>query len=196
MDGNIKCLVGPTALTLTAGAFKMALPPTCTAAVQASPDLWVEVIANGESLGRTKLGAVPYALEAGHALAADVATASTPPTVLRVTDKRLGCPGTSAANSDQVAASFNLAKATTVEIKGHMIRLAAGRADLLLVLDGVAVTDDLTYTPSSQYASAHVSWAGALAAGAHSASLRSAASDPANIWGCGEVWGDITVLMH
>ena len=32
--------------------------------MKANPDLWIEVIVEGESLGRTKLGAVPYAVEA------------------------------------------------------------------------------------------------------------------------------------
>jgi len=63
-DGMVKCSVGPAAINLVAGAFKVALPAACATAVHASPDLWAEVIANGESLGRAKLGAVPYAVEA------------------------------------------------------------------------------------------------------------------------------------
>ena len=49
------------------GRFTIALPDSCTAAVRANVDVWVETIANGTSLGRSKLGAVPYALEAAAA---------------------------------------------------------------------------------------------------------------------------------
>jgi hypothetical protein len=33
------------------------------------PDLWAEVVVDGASLGRAKLGAVPFAVEAAHAMA-------------------------------------------------------------------------------------------------------------------------------
>ncbi len=35
--------------------------------MKANPDLWIEVQVEGSLLGRSKLGAVPYALEAGRA---------------------------------------------------------------------------------------------------------------------------------
>lgn len=60
-----------------AGRFQLPLPD-CQAAVGASPDLWLEAIVDGKSLGRTKLGAVPYAVEANHAVSADSATAGGP----------------------------------------------------------------------------------------------------------------------
>jgi hypothetical protein len=59
-------------VTPVAGRFQLALPD-CQAAVGASPDLWLEAIVDGKSLGRTKLGAVPYAIEASHAVSADSA---------------------------------------------------------------------------------------------------------------------------
>lgn len=49
------------------GRFQIELPEACAAAVHASPDLWIDVKVDGSSLGRTKLGAVPYALEAERA---------------------------------------------------------------------------------------------------------------------------------
>lgn len=66
-DGTMQCTVGPAPLTLVGGGFQLAVPDTCAAAVQAAPDLWAEVFVDGATLGRTKLGAVPYALEAGRA---------------------------------------------------------------------------------------------------------------------------------
>jgi hypothetical protein len=64
--GAQKCTVTQT-VALTNGRFQVALPDTCTEAIAASPDLWVEVVVDGTSLGRTKLGAVPYAVEAARA---------------------------------------------------------------------------------------------------------------------------------
>jgi hypothetical protein len=53
-----------TPQTLVGGAFQVTLPDTCTAAVHANADLWVEVLVSGLAIGRTKLGAVPYAVVA------------------------------------------------------------------------------------------------------------------------------------
>lgn len=52
---------------VSAGWFTVDLDPGCTAAVNANPDLWVEVVVEGQPLPRTKLKAVPYALQAGQA---------------------------------------------------------------------------------------------------------------------------------
>ncbi len=49
------------------GRFQVAMPDTCTTAVGAEADLWVEVSVAGSALGRTKIGAVPYAVAAGDA---------------------------------------------------------------------------------------------------------------------------------
>jgi hypothetical protein len=72
--GTPVCEVAPDAVEVLAGRFQLALPDECTDQVKASPDLWIQVEVDGESLGRTKLGAVPYAVEAGHATTADRAT--------------------------------------------------------------------------------------------------------------------------
>jgi hypothetical protein len=69
--GTQQCSVGPTATMLTSGAFQVVLPAACAAAIHANGDLWIEVFVDGTSLGRTKLGAVPYAIEADHAVNAD-----------------------------------------------------------------------------------------------------------------------------
>jgi hypothetical protein len=69
--GTMQCSAGPTATMLSSGAFQVVLPAACTTAIHANGDLWVEVFVDGTSLGRTKLGAVPYAVEADHAVRAD-----------------------------------------------------------------------------------------------------------------------------
>ena len=60
-------------VTLEQGRFDVQLPDTCTDAVSANPDVWVEVLVNGGSLGRVKAGAVPYAVESSHSTTADLA---------------------------------------------------------------------------------------------------------------------------
>jgi hypothetical protein len=73
----LDCTVTSGAVSLNAGQFQIALPAACTAKIQATPDLWLEVQVDGTSLGRTKLGSVPYAVEAEHAVTADSATNAT-----------------------------------------------------------------------------------------------------------------------
>ena len=65
--GNIVCTTGSAAQALVAGSFSVVLPAPCVAAVRANPELWTEVLVDGASAGRTKIGAVPYALEADSA---------------------------------------------------------------------------------------------------------------------------------
>lgn len=60
-------------VALRAGAFRIDLPPACVGLVKANPDLWVEVFVDGTSLSRSKLGAVPYAIEADRAAVASTA---------------------------------------------------------------------------------------------------------------------------
>ncbi len=90
-DGTLQCSAGPTAITLAAGGFQLQLPDTCTTVIRGKPDLWLEVFVDGATMGRTKLGAVPYAIEATHAISADTATMAT-----------------SAANATNAATATNL----------------------------------------------------------------------------------------
>jgi hypothetical protein len=62
--GNLLCVTPSGPQTLSGGSFQVTLPDTCTAAVRGSADLWVEVTVGGVPIGRTKLGAVPYAVVA------------------------------------------------------------------------------------------------------------------------------------
>jgi len=58
-----------SAATVTSGRFRLQLDDTCTAAVHANPDLWLELTVDTQPFPRAKLGAVPYALEAANASA-------------------------------------------------------------------------------------------------------------------------------
>jgi hypothetical protein len=67
------------------GHFSLPLDPACVAAVQATPDLWVQVEVDGVPLTRTKLGALPYAVEASRASTTSqiiTATSVAPPLTL------------------------------------------------------------------------------------------------------------------
>ncbi len=63
----------------SAGRFSVALD-ACEADIKANPDTWLEVLLETDglstSLGLSKVGAVPYAIEAGHATTADDAASA------------------------------------------------------------------------------------------------------------------------
>jgi microcystin-dependent protein len=61
------CETTSTEQQLKAGRFSVVLPNECVSAVTNNPDLWVEVLVDGMSLGRVKISAVPYAIEAANA---------------------------------------------------------------------------------------------------------------------------------
>jgi len=61
--GSKVCSTAATWPTITQGRFRVALDKTCVTAVQQNPELWAEVIVDGTSIGRSKIGAVPYAVE-------------------------------------------------------------------------------------------------------------------------------------
>jgi hypothetical protein len=80
--GTALCASSPTPVTLVAGAFQVALADNCTDVIRSTADLWVEILVDGTSVGRAKLGAVPYAIEADHAATATSAhTAETATTI-------------------------------------------------------------------------------------------------------------------
>lgn len=65
--GTAACTTVAPTTTFSAGRFRVTLDASCTAAVRANPNLWAEVIVDTATFPRSKVGAVPYALEAGRA---------------------------------------------------------------------------------------------------------------------------------
>jgi hypothetical protein len=66
--GNALCAEGPAgSTTVNAGRFRVALDVSCVAAVHTNGETFIEVKVDGTALPRSKVGAVPYALEAGAA---------------------------------------------------------------------------------------------------------------------------------
>lgn len=74
MDGSPLCDTKAAALALVNGRFTVSLEEKCTTAVKGTPNVWAEVFVDGKSAGRTKLAAVPFAIEATHATTADAAS--------------------------------------------------------------------------------------------------------------------------
>jgi hypothetical protein len=74
LSTNRKCETSVATLTPdSAGRFRIILEATCLAAVKTNPNLWVQVEIGATALPRTKLGAVPYAVEADRAGVASAA---------------------------------------------------------------------------------------------------------------------------
>ena len=75
--GNVLCTRPEAVVTLELGRFSLPLPDACADSVKNNPDVWVEVVVDSVSLGRAKIGAVPYAIEADHATRATNVAVST-----------------------------------------------------------------------------------------------------------------------
>jgi hypothetical protein len=75
--GNQLCQVPSAPFTVTSGRFTVPLPDACTTAVGANANSWIDVVVDGADTGRTPIGAVPYAVEANHAVNATNATNAT-----------------------------------------------------------------------------------------------------------------------
>jgi hypothetical protein len=71
--GSKKCETSAPATAIMKGSFRVALDPACVAQIRSTPDLWIEPVVGGKSLGRRKIGAAPYAIEADHAATASEA---------------------------------------------------------------------------------------------------------------------------
>ncbi|HTV25634.1 MAG TPA: hypothetical protein VMG12_43360 [Polyangiaceae bacterium] len=66
-DGEQLCASAASDVEVTGGHFSVALPEACSEAVHSTPDVFVEVRVDAVSLGRARIGAVPFALEAAAA---------------------------------------------------------------------------------------------------------------------------------
>lgn len=64
---KLGCEISSEPLThVDRGRFQIPLPDTSIGAIQSTADIWVDVQVDGLSVGRSKLGVVPYAVEAAH----------------------------------------------------------------------------------------------------------------------------------
>ncbi len=76
--GTLKCTASTVQAQANTGDFQVTLPPDCVQAVRDQSELWTELtVGAGKTvLARTKVGAVPYALEADSAKVAGSAAAA------------------------------------------------------------------------------------------------------------------------
>jgi hypothetical protein len=68
--GTPLCQTVASTASVTGGRFRIALAGLCKAALNQNNSAWIEVVDGATSVGRAKIGAVPYAVEADHAVAA------------------------------------------------------------------------------------------------------------------------------
>jgi hypothetical protein len=88
IDGEVLCSTAEEPLRLVVGRFSIGLGG-CFDAIKAEPNTFVEVIVDRTSLGRTQVGATPYAIESDHATSASNAVGALE-TQLEALESRLG----------------------------------------------------------------------------------------------------------
>ncbi|HEY3496780.1 MAG TPA: hypothetical protein VGK73_18910 [Polyangiaceae bacterium] len=72
-----RCATSAGDVELVVGRFSIPIEDECVEYVRQNANLYVQVTVDGEAFGWSKAGAVPYAVEAGHATAADTAEHAT-----------------------------------------------------------------------------------------------------------------------
>jgi hypothetical protein len=78
-DSNqvLLCQSAKESVTVDHGRFSVAMPDDgCRKAFADTPDVWAHVVVDGNDTGAAKVGAVPYAVEANHAVDSDRAQAA------------------------------------------------------------------------------------------------------------------------
>lgn len=125
---NRRCDFPSMRTAVTNGRFRIVLPEACVAAVQANPELYVEISLQGDTLPRQKIGAVPYAVEAqrassaGGALEARIARLEARQSPVRVVGVWAASPSTAAMTNGAstwtdiagTSVSFTLTQTATV----------------------------------------------------------------------------------
>jgi hypothetical protein len=122
--GDDLCTAKNDTLEIVRGRFQLDLSK-CTAVIQGNPTLWLDVQVDGPSLGRTKLGAVPFALEAAHASNTDHATSADSATSAKKADSATKATSADAATTATVAAAL---KSASVHVSTSCI-YASGTTD-------------------------------------------------------------------
>lgn len=152
------CTTSSQSTTLDQGRFTLNLPDACTDAIGANPDVWIEILVDGSSLGRTKTGAVPYAVEASHATASDVAASAEALGTLAPSDVQRRVTG-NCSNANQaiktIAADGTVTCETDVQRRTNALSTQCQGANqsIKTISETSAVTcetdNDTTYTPGT-----------------------------------------------
>ncbi|UEG49210.1 hypothetical protein LK994_11270 [Ferruginibacter lapsinanis] len=110
--------------------------------------------------------------------------------VIRVTDPVTTCPAP--YHTPIYNYSFTLTDSAAITVTGKSIRLALGRHDINLTIDGILVQAVLCVTTNTEWAEAYFTYGGMLQAGAHTIQVVPADNTG---WGCGNVWGNMIVTI-
>jgi hypothetical protein len=111
--------------------------------------------------------------------------------VIRVVDANTGCQ---VVHTPIYTYTFTLTDSTDYTIAGKSIRLAQGRKDLALLIDGVVVQNILTFTATTDWAEAVFTYGGTFLAGTHTILVQP--TDLTTAWGCGNSWGNMIVTLY
>jgi hypothetical protein len=76
-SGTPLCATVTSTVNVNNGRFRVPLASACKSALNQNANAWVEVVDGSTSLGRSPVGAVPYAVEADHAVNATLAVSAT-----------------------------------------------------------------------------------------------------------------------
>eukprot|EP00054_Salpingoeca_dolichothecata_P027820 m.205976 g.205976 ORF g.205976 m.205976 type:complete len:863 (-) comp26055_c0_seq3:134-2722(-) len=146
-----------------------------------SYSFWLQPASNPELFGCTDWGQL-QAFTLSSALA----------TAYQISLPTGGCPRTLTANAEVIGKTINVDYPAVVFVRAHAIRRVTGRSDLYLYRSGVELDISLTYTSSSQWEDAEVTWIGRVPAGESRFTI---ASPTASAWGCGPEWTDMDVIV-
>jgi hypothetical protein len=143
--GKQLCISETTKAPVEAGRFRVEVSADCVAVMKKTPDVWAALKFAGpdgtphELPDRTKIGAVPYALEAQHAveaqhtLRADLATSATnAANAMEATHAKSADTATRAASADSATQATNCTnadKAKSLELHPHNAVLADNPGD-------------------------------------------------------------------
>ena len=128
--GKQLCVSETNKAPVEAGRFRVEVTADCVATMKKSPDVWIALRFTGpdgvphELPERTKVGAVPYAMEATHALTADSAADAT-----RAKSAESATRATSADSAAQATNCTNAEKSKSVEVHQQYVGIADGQGD-------------------------------------------------------------------
>ncbi len=132
--GTIACPETTSMATpVLGGRFRIALDPACVAAIQRNRELWSEVVVGGTSLGRSKVGAVPYAIEAARAAGASgmletrlaAVEAQSQPRQVVASGERVNCNPTLASEGPRLEFTANATGTYQLSFSGNVQRCSA-----------------------------------------------------------------------
>jgi hypothetical protein len=121
--GSPACTAGPSNIAFQKGRFRLdASAAACTAAVAANPDLFAELSVDDKAFPRSKIGATPYAIEAGRAVEATRATtamtATSATSAMTATNATNAMTATNATNATTARNAENASGALKTQIDG------------------------------------------------------------------------------